>query len=305
MIVIGYTTGGHGRFLQYITRCYVRGSILLTPFSDNGNSHAQPTEDSHCCSYDLLEDTLRDKFNKAVQKSDNRILTVYPETVEDYIYQLKGSADRVGRLKTSGLQLLEQDVNKYVEATGIKQSDQGMAKQFMENYDIDITSQQAPRMSIRNYYLFLMYTYFNHGIWKHREYLKGFDLSIPVKDVLDYGKVKKFFDGIFDKSLDFEQEHSVFIEKNYALQQANKVQMILDAVESGENMQISDLDVVSEASVCYRLEKKYFDIPFNLGNAFFSDTKEISEYIKHFPKYLKKPNNFFEKYFRYYKKTPD
>ena len=48
------------------------------------------------------------------------------------------------------------------------------------------------------------------------------------------------------------------------------------------------------------LEKKYFDIPFNLGNNFFTNTKEIKDYIDHFPAYLKKPNKIFQQYFKFY-----
>jgi pyridoxal biosynthesis lyase PdxS len=81
-----------------------------------------------------------------------------------------------------------------------------------------------------------------------------------------------------------------------------KEYQIIEAVENNVDLEITELDVVTEASILYRLEKKYFDIPFNLGNNFFTNTKEIKEYIDHFPAYLKKPNNIFQKYFKFYQR---
>jgi hypothetical protein len=299
MIIIGYSTGGHGRFLQYLVRCYVYGKILPMPFNNNGNSHNQINEDDICHAYDLLDKDMKINFINAVKVGKSQIITVYPDSNNDFLYQLKNTLDRVGNLTSSGIKLLEDNIVEYIKQTGAPLN---WKQEFLQYYNIDIETQKVPRMVLRNYFLFLMYTYFNHGIWTSKNYLQNFSSSLKVKQLLEYNEIKSFLDNFFQKKIDFTEIHQLFLQKNNVLLTTEKEYQIIEAVENNVDLEITELDVVTEASILYRLEKKYFDIPFNLGNNFFTNTKEIKEYIDHFPAYLKKPNNIFQKYFKFYQR---
>ncbi len=297
MIVVGYSTGGHGRFLQYLVRCYVAGKILPTPFNENGNSHNQDHEDDICVAYDLLDKGMNKKFMNEVKAGKSKLITVYPDTNDDFLYQLKNTFDRVGNLTSSGMKLVEHDIVEYIRQTGAPLN---WKQEFLQYYNIDMETQKVPRMVLRNYFLFLMYTYFNHGIWTSKQYLENFPSSLKVKQLLQYNEIKSFLDNFFQKNLDFAEIHQVFLQKNNVLSNIEKENEIIEAVENNVNLVITGLDLITESSILYRLEKKYFDIPFNLGNNFFTNTKEIKDYIDHFPAYLKKPNKIFQQYFKFY-----
>jgi len=297
MIVVGYSTGGHGRFLQYLVRCYVAGKILPTPFNKNGNSHNQDNEDDICNAYDLLDKDMNKKFMNEVKAGKSKLITVYPDSNDDFLYQLKNTFDRVGNLTSSGIKLVEDDIVEYIRQTGAPLN---WKQEFLQYYNIDMETQKVPRMVLRNYFLFLMYTYFNHGIWTSKQYLENFPSSLKVKQLLQYNEIKSFLDNFFQKNMDFKEIHQVFLQKNNVLSTIEKERQIIEAVENNVNLVITGLDVITEASILYRLEKKYFDIPFNLGNNFFTNTKEIKDYIDHFPVYLKKPNKIFQQYFKFY-----
>ena len=108
---------------------------------------------------------------------------------------------------------------------------------------------------------------------------------------------------LLNKNLDFQRQHQEFLNKNTPLKQVEQINKILKSVEHKENVEITGLNTISEAYLLFALECKYFDIPFLIGNTFFKNTREIIEYVDHFPTYMKKPNNLFFKHYKYFTKN--
>ena len=70
-----------------------------------------------------------------------------------------------------------------------------------------------------------------------------------------------------------------------------------------ENMKIDGLNIISEAYLLFLIEKQYFDVPMRIGNYFFTETKDILDYVMYFPDYLKQPNKLFCQYHEQYKRS--
>jgi hypothetical protein len=117
-----------------------------------------------------------------------------------------------------------------------------------------------------------------------------------LDDIFDYNRLKSKLDNCFGGNLDFKELHNNFLDANLNRSIMEKENQILKAIKRGASMSLKGLDVVSEARILYEVERRHFNIPFLIHDKFYEDTREIHEYIKHFPNYLKQPNKLFGEY---------
>ena len=307
MNIILYTAGSHGRFLKFLFDCYTDGKILQTQFNANGNSHSHIKTADSTKENTIAFDTCNEAQFLAWQKlltQGNNIYGILWQGLEEFYYILQAYNSRGGLLTQDGISLIENNLIEYEKVYGSTVYITKTLKKYF-NFDSEKLG-QPPRGLLRNYFLFCFFTYFEHICWIKNKELSNLShqnyTTINVKQLLDYTALEQFFYKIFNKKLNFQSVHEEFLDKNIPLKQLNKVKQILDAINKGDSMEIAGLNIISEAYILFFLECKYFDIPFNLGNNFFTNTKEIKEYIDHFPAYLKKPNNIFQKYFKFYQR---
>ena len=100
-------------------------------------------------------------------------------------------------------------------------------------------------------------------------------------------------DNKYNLQLDFEnipQIYSQFAERNEILKNHFVVDEIITAIKNKENMKIPDLDVFQEGYIYAELEKSNDFILMPMINNFYTNTREIIEYLQHYPDHYKAMN---------------
>lgn len=310
MNIILYTAGSHGRFLKFLFECHIRKEILPTSFNINGNSHDHTLSNSNSVEKNLALDichNMQDKTWKNIPDSNQKIYSIVWNGLEEFYYIVQAFTDRGGTIKSSGIEMMERDIKQYEKSYGV---DVHITKSLNEHFNFDCDKLgQPPRSVLRNYFLLSFFTYFEHICWiKNEELLKlnhkNYQI-ITLNQLLNYESLQNFFIKNFKITLDFRDVHKEFLDNNSPLKQLSKVRQILDAINNEKKFEIAGLNVISEAYILFVLECKHFDIPFLLGDKFFNNTEEFSNFIKYFPNSMKKPNNLFHKYFKNFRRSEE
>lgn len=308
MKIILYTAGSHGNFLKFLFDCHTQGKIFQPSFNDNGNSHdhvvvhSSALDSTHA--FDICSAESLQMYEKLKYQGKSTHSIVW-QGLEDFHYMLQAYTDKGGRLRQPGIALLEKDVLRYEQIYGPVVN---ISKVLNSCFDFDCHALgQPPRSVLRNYFMLTLFTYFQHVCWSKNDELRKKSLeekfeTITLEHMLDYELLKGFMQKIFGSSMDFRSVHEQFISANHVLKQCREVNNILKALEEQRHVKISGLNVISESYILFALETKYFDIPFLLGDSFFDNTSELSNYIKYFPKHMKKPNNLFCKYYQHFQR---
>jgi len=289
---IFYTAGSHGNFLNYLFDCYHKQKVLPLQFKLNGNSHLRDTRENINCSFDICNSKFYPKFVDSNTKVDN--YAIVWQDFDWFFYTMTNSLDRGAKLNESGIALLERNLIDYETQYGVPVFITNFLKDWL-NFDCKLRG-NPPKSVLRNYFLASFYNYFDHTLWIRNNELKNFlSTKISLPDILDYSRLSAILENIFHYNLDFKPIHDEFLKRNIALQQIQMVNKVLQKIKNNIDESIQGLNVISEAYILFCLEMESFDIPFNLGNNFFKTTKDIVEYIKYFPPYMKRPNNLFYK----------
>ena len=293
-----YTAGCHGNFIKYLFDCHDAKEILPTPFNENGNAHDHSLENNNR-NFDLCN---KKDFGLEL-KFKGKKYTIVWEGFDSFFYAMSSYTDRGGHLIQSGIQLVEHDLKQYEETYGVEVNISKILREHF-NYDID-SNGQPPRAVLRNYFLLSFYTHFNHVLWLRNNELQHMESQkIKLLDILDANTLKSVLHDIFGYALDIDSVHKSFMTKNAPYQQLQLVKSVLTdvALKKDCREQIAKLNIISEAYILFCLDIKNFDIPFHIGNDFFRSTKDIAEYIDHFPEYMKNPNNIFYKEHKHYQR---
>ena len=304
-IKLCFPTGMHGHFVEHLMYCYLKGEVLPLEFNQNGNAHNSRHGDGALLNkkkeieaWDLSNPEEHFEFDK-----DDTVYGLVFEGIEHFYYCYRRSLDCAGDIKTFGIKLLSDDVHEFVKQRLVPFN---ILEDIGPMFNYHGTTKKIPRGILRYYIIFNLMAYQNHAIWKSNQQIKMTAKDIMTLDtIFDYSKLKRKMERWFDARLDFKEMHNSFVIVNNNLSIIKEENEILSAIKQGKSMSLEGLDVVSEARILYELERENFDIPFLLQDAFYNDTKEIHEYIKHFPNYLKQPNKLFQKYYNIYKQKND
>ena len=300
MANIFYTAGCHGNFVKYLFDCYSQQKVLPSPFNSNGNSHLRDDQRNIHRNFEICsKDRSRPSLN-LYSKTDN--YAIVWQGFDWFFYAMTAYTDRGAELTKSGIKLLEHNLTEYETQYGYPVF---ITKFLKENLNFDCELQgNPPRSVLRNYFLASFYNHFDHVLWiKNKELLNTLVINnILVSDILDYTRLSSILENIFQYNLDFKTIHDEFLKRNIALHQLQLVKKVLHNIKNNVDQSIQGLNVISEAYILFCLDLENFDIPFNLGNDFFKNTKDIVDYIKYFPTYMKRPNNLFHKHYKHYQR---
>ena len=294
--VIRYTPGSHGNFMRFLFDCYDNQIVRQYKSNKAGNWHLEKSDITNNLCFDMANAHNIKKYN-ALKDKHQRFNIVF-DTLEEFFYLISCYVDRGGKLiDKSGIDLLEKDIHAYQEEY---KADVDYVQRFKDLYNVE--TRIVPRSVLRNYFTLTFMTYFNHICWQvNNDLKKDGSILIKLKDILDYPKLKKQLDEIFEQNLDFQELHkNLLYNNNRPFEQMSIVNEIIKAVETGNDIPIKGLNTISEAYVCFYFEKKHYDINFNLGEKFFGSTGELINHIRYFPSYMKKPNNLFLQHWRIY-----
>jgi len=294
--VILYIPGSHGSFLKFLFDCYDQGKVLTFSTGETGNWHPMKDIKTNNFCLDMAFNAHVQQY-KQMDFSKQEFRVVF-DTYEEFYYIIQCVVDRgAGLSHRSGIALLEADIDKYQSDYGVPTPYKKIIKDFY-----GYNNATVPRLILRNLFILIFMTHFNHVCWKLNDDFKKHGKNlIHLKEILDYESLKKRLDVVFGKSLDFASTHKHLLEKNNPYSQLLKVRKIIDAVETGKDIPINGLNTISEAYICFYFEKKHFSINFTLSNDFFKTTNELRMFIDHYPSYMTRPNNLFLEHWEIYK----
>lgn len=95
-----------------------------------------------------------------------------------------------------------------------------------------------------------------------------------------------------DLEIDQKVIHNVVekIKKAYPVRTKDRAHQVLDAIESNDNIDCDELDILEQAFIETELEKKHDCVIFPYGTNWFNDTAQIREFLDTYPAYLKHMN---------------
>ena len=141
----------------------------------------------------------------------------------------------------------------------------------------------------------------NHGLITADKNLRTNNLHnayyLPVDSFWDENKFFQQIGNISEKfKLDIKLDdsssplHNEFIDRLPQLKTRNRAPDIVTAIKENKNIDIEGLDVIEEAYIYSYIESNHRNVLAPFTNNFFSNTKEIIDYIKWYPKFYHKTN---------------
>ena len=297
-----HTPGSFGNFVAYLVDCHQQKKLLPSPFVESGAAHARIVETK---SIDMVIPGSWQSYQE--QSIDKNVIgCVWKQEYFTYILHAYYSRTNTGQYGACGLEYAEKDFYNFVinhaAADRVKQNIVDLKELF--NIEITEKNTQVSRHVLRMFFWFTIFNQEKNIVTTTNQQIKDLNniILLDIEDIIDYKKLKMFFYKQFTIDLDFKQLHEEFLKRNKSLQDYMQAKAVIDAVKISECIEIENLSVVGEASVFYQLEKHHFNIPFfNLVN-FFKNTRDIIDYIKYYPDFMKQPNKL---YHQYYKQFPN
>jgi hypothetical protein len=300
--LVVHTPGAFGNFIAYLIDCYQSNKLLPSPFVGVGVSHNRQVLTK---SIDLVIPGMWENYNNG--SNEKKVIgCVWKQSFFTYILHAYYSRTIVGQYGKCGLEYAEKNFYSFVkEHKGTERVMQNIIDlKDLFGLCIDEKNPQVPRHILRMFFWFNIFKNKDNivSITNNRiKNLVGIQL-LDIEDIIDYTKLKSFMQKEFLIDLDFSDLHAEFLKKNRSLNEYIRAKSIVDAVKNNQLVDTRNLSIVSEASILYELEKFYFDIPFFNFIHFFENTKEIIEYVKYFPNFMKQPNKIYK---HYYEMFPD
>jgi hypothetical protein len=294
-----HTPGAFGNFIAFLIDCHRAGKMLPAPFVESGASHDRH-RDGATRSMDVVIPGVWSEVEKHPDKK--MIGCVWQPEYFQYILHAYYSRTNGGQYGRCGVEYCQDDfygfIYKHTASDRVRQDIDDLKKLF--GITVDEHNRKVPRHVLRMFFWYKMIDEESNIVLQHNEKIKqypGVD-PIDITEIIDYVKLQSFFAKRFDKVLDFKDIHSSFLSKNRSLYEYNKALEIFNAIKNGTHIKIDDISVMGEAMILFHIEKHFFDIPFHAQIEFFSNTKQVIEYVQYFPQVLKQPNKLFHKHYK-------
>lgn len=276
--------GLHHNFLRYILESCseLTPEIKRLPFTSTGTSHMQL---DYSGKFDKIQgrpvcDTDKGPF----------VLCV----ADDILYFERASISREGDRNN--------DLKKIENFKNWQQWNKHYVDKIQKDYKIN-QNQNIPKFilrdSVKNSYLDLK----NKGLVLENQKLidsvrntKTDNYFFPVSS---FFSLEKFVNELtkldvkYKLNLKFDKIpyiYNNFLQRNKILQSHFIVDKILKAVQNKKNIEIPDLDVYQEAYIYAKLEQTNDFIIMPMTENFFTNTKEIIEYLQFYPQHYKAMN---------------
>lgn len=172
-------------------------------------------------------------------------------------------------------------------------------------YNLPKDTKHIPKFIVRDWYkkeflnnLELTYEYKHFELMKNYPFWKEQNMyHFPLECFFDsqyFMKELRLVDAHFNLELDFErrQEMGQIFKKHLTLDlhRMNVINAVKIVEDLDKNIDIPELDVVAEAYIYAQCEKMFDYVQMPLVNNFFTNTREIIEYAKHYPQHYKAMN---------------
>jgi len=296
-IYILNSAGCHGHYLKYLIDKFSEKTPIINelPFNEQGNSH-NPLKYSGFVKYvdhhSLIDP--KDLINK------NIIQMTYENQI---VYHERTAMARAGDAGRD-LDNIHKDISFF------KNYNPTFYDKIKKLYSIKNNS--VPKWLLRDAYKLGFLDWENQGsVVKSKQEIQWVKENLQSKNNVYFLNVDIFFnleklqselvklDKIFDLGLNLEKlhnVHSIFINKNKIIQTQKNCKLVLDHIKNGKHIDIPNLDIVQQAYVYAELEKNFDFVQMPLIERFFSNTKEIIDYVGLYPEHYKSMNPNLPKY---------
>lgn len=285
MIPLDFVAGTHGHFVEYLfNRGFGFTGIDFSFFTDLGTSHHRPRSyttqrEIHCGHWFETDPAV-------VSQANSVIRIVY---------------DQDDLLLVSSISLLRaadygMDNNLLHIDTRNKLNNLHYSSMLGEIYqaypDLDPQAANIPRNILREFFKFGFFDPDNNGYWIKLQDMLAVKAktvyTIDLKDIYDHARLlhrllnmeswirRKFVAGDW-----FDDLHQQFTDKIPYLMHKEQCDRIVQAVERQEHMEIPVLTLLQESYINARLESIFRkEFPFHQID-YFTNIKDVLEYIKH------------------------
>ena len=289
-IYIFNSSGCHGNYLAYLIDRLSNKTpeIKQLPFNELGNSHNNINYSGFVEFTHDAEQTQQKLSNKQIVK------IIFSQNV---LYYERVSMNRAGDAGRD-INNIHNDISFFNEYN----------KEFYDKlYSLySIKNNAIPKWLLRDAYKIGFLDWNKQGsVVSSRENIKWIDDNLAKDNDVHYTQVDVFFttetlkrelndlDNKFDLDLnlnDLNSIHEEFLSMNKILQSQKNTDIVLNAIKENKNITIPPLDIIQQAYVYAKLEKKYDFITMPLTDKFFETTKEILDYCTLYPKHYKAMN---------------
>lgn len=287
LLTIIMQPGMHHNFLRYVLDSCSRITPLLSelPFIETGTSHKK-------LNYSGKFEVLESDHNRPIREQGKGpfILCVADDILYFERISISREGDRNNDVTKSHNFINWQPWNKhYVDA-------------IIEDYKLE-KNKPIPKFILRDSIKKSYLDPENKGSFLQNKKLvdsvNNTDTDNYFFPVSSFFTLEKFvkeltkLDNKYNLQLDFEnipQIYSQFAERNEILKNHFVVDEIITAIKNKENMKIPDLDVFQEGYIYAELEKSNDFILMPMINNFYTNTREIIEYLQHYPDHYKAMN---------------
>ena len=295
LVTISYLGGSHGAFLKYFIDKFSKftPNIVKSPFEKNGTSHNDDVIYSGKVERDCFEDKdANPKNNYQVRDTStpNIVITVDHESLMNFT--------RKSDIELDSAYLDVDDTNATFDHVFSKK----YGDSFQLLYGIDINKHHSVPVSVmRDFIKITFLDYKNNqtltSMNKIKENLSQDVETISLNDIWNTDRFIKRMQQISDAlnlglilDTDAVSLHTEFLSRRVNNETWNRVFSIIEALKKEENMDCSKLDIVEQGYLSSWIEQNYKFVQTPLTRKYFSDTKEIIEYVKYYPNHYKAMN---------------
>ena len=296
IVNIAYQGGTHGNFLRYFIDRFsaLTPEITELPFLPNGNSHNRNIK------YSDLIDRYHPAHhnNQFINTNEPHIFITITEDDMHYLYRFiytrigdSCSVDHSVKLNSEYIEftpgLSKMYLEKIKKLYNLKSLLSGkivlpkyIVRDFFKLHYLDINKDgilqdniQLRKIAPENTFFFPVDAFWNHG--KFLKYIKECNLKLELNLNLD------------NTASDL---HLLFLKNLHMFQTRDRCKTIFNKILNKEDFDISNIDIVEEACISAWIEKNYEFVIVPLTNSFFKSTREIVEWLEHYPQHYKAMN---------------
>ena len=300
LVNIGYFGGSHGAFLKYFIDNFsnITPEIKSSPFLDNGTSHNLEVQYSgrvYRYTFEDVEGNPRNNY-KLENKGEPQVLVTLDEPSLMNYSRLHFT--RTADHEFTGADFLESgdDITVSDEFASM------YGEKFTKYFEIDLQNTKSVPYAVMRDFMKMNFIDAKHNksFMCSKKTLDDIDdntVCISLSEIwntaLFIEKMKQISDK-FGLQLRLDQEavdtHKEFLSRRTNNKTWNRVYDIIEDVKNNRNSECVDLDLVEQGYLYAWLEKTYDFVQAPLTRKFFTNTKEIYEYVNYYPKHYKAMN---------------
>lgn len=300
LLNIVYFGGSHGAFLKYFIDRFsdLTPEIKASPFLDNGTSHNLEVQYSgrvHRYGFEDRDGNPENNYKFENKGEPHVLVTLDEPSLMNYL--------RLYFTREADHEFLGSKFEESKEGVVVSDKFASMyGEKFFSMYNIDLHKTKSMPCAVFRDFIKITFADIkqNKSFVKSKTTLQNIDANtvcISLSEIWDTDQFMKKMKEISEKfrlQLVLDQPavdiHKEFLSRRINHKTWNRVYDIIEDVKNNKNSECLDLDYIEQGYLYAWLEKSYDFVQAPLTRTFFSNTKEIKEYVTYYPHHYKAMN---------------